>query len=306
MKNAAYPEKAISYLYEVGMQGGIRRAADALGINPSVVSRQLSLLERSLQLPLLERRGRNVVLTEAGKLLAEDYAQTTQRRKLLERQLRDMRHMRGGSVTLRIGQGMVEEVVNHVLQEFSVAWPGVFIDISSGDMQTTVDLIMRGEVDMAVGFGNAGPPGLKSHSFARGPICAIVTPDHPIAGYPTISVAELAQHRLIAMSETFGLQRYLSAMFKNEGQVLAPAYCCNLFSSALALCQAGLGIAFMTEQAVPRALLDQGLRAIPVDHRIARESQSHLLRSVDHRFTPAASYLWQLLCNFFYESEAKE
>ncbi|MDE1186540.1 MAG: LysR family transcriptional regulator [Pantoea sp.] len=306
MTAATYPEKAISYLYEVGMHGGIRRAADALGINPSVVSRQLSLLERSLQLPLLERRGRNVVLTEAGKLLADDYAQTSQRRKLLERQLRDMRHMRGGSVTLRVGQGIVEEVVNNVLKEFSVAWPGVFIDISSGDMQSTVDLIMRGEVDMAVGFGTAGPPGLKSHSFRRGPICAIVRPDHPIAGYSKISIAELTQHRLITMSENFGLQRYLSAIFKSEGQVLAPAYCCNLFSSALSLCQAGLGIAFMTEQAIPQVLRQQELRAIPLDHRIARESQSHLLRSADHRFTPAASYLWQLLCNFLYESEVKE
>lgn len=68
-----FHEKPMSYLYEVGIQGGIRRAADILGINPSVISRQIAQLERDLQLPLLERRGRNVVLTEAGRLLAEDF-----------------------------------------------------------------------------------------------------------------------------------------------------------------------------------------------------------------------------------------
>ncbi len=51
----------------------IRRAADILGINASVISLQIALLERSLQLPLLERKGRSVVLTEAGKLLADDF-----------------------------------------------------------------------------------------------------------------------------------------------------------------------------------------------------------------------------------------
>ena len=68
-----FHEKQVSYLYEVGIQGGIRRAADILGVNPSVISRQISQLERTLQLPLLERRGRTVILTEAGKLLAADY-----------------------------------------------------------------------------------------------------------------------------------------------------------------------------------------------------------------------------------------
>ncbi len=49
-------ERPMSYLYEVGIQGGIRRAADMLGINPSVISRQIAQLERALELPLLERR----------------------------------------------------------------------------------------------------------------------------------------------------------------------------------------------------------------------------------------------------------
>ena len=48
-------ERPMSYLYEVGIQGGIRRAADMLGINPSVISRQIAQLERALELPLSYR-----------------------------------------------------------------------------------------------------------------------------------------------------------------------------------------------------------------------------------------------------------
>lgn len=301
MTLVSYPEKAISYLYEVGLQGGIRRAADILGINASAVSRQVAALERSMQLPLLERRGRNVVLTEAGRLLVEDYAQTCLRRKKLQEQLYDMRHMRGGSVTLRIGQGMVEDVANHVLRDFAAAYPGVFVELTSGDMETSVALISRGEVDMAVGFGTVGPAGLKCLSYQRGPICAIMTPDHPIAALEKVSVAQLSGHRLIGMSGTFGLQHYIQAIFNSEGQPFSPAFSCNLFSSAIALSQAGLGVAFMTAQAISPPLLQRELVAVPVDHRIARESQCHLLRSADRRFTPAASYLWQLLGNWFRE-----
>ncbi|MFS9599519.1 helix-turn-helix domain-containing protein, partial [Klebsiella variicola] len=56
-------ERPMSYLYVVGIQVGIRRAADILGINPSDISRQISQLERTQELPLLERQRRNVALT---------------------------------------------------------------------------------------------------------------------------------------------------------------------------------------------------------------------------------------------------
>ncbi|MDA8480982.1 LysR family transcriptional regulator [Citrobacter sp. Awk 4] len=299
MTFSTYPEKSIGYLYEVGVHGGIRRAADALGINPSVVSRQLSELERTLQLPLLERRGRNVVLTDVGKLLAEDYALTAQRRKQLERQLQDLRHMRGGTVNLRIGQGMVEEVVRHVISEFSLAYPAVFVNIQSGDMQTTLTLLAKGEVDMSVSFGPSTPADLKCNSFRRGPICAIVPPEHPVASLSAVTAEELTRHRLIVMSEDFGIQRYLNAIFKNEGLIFTPAYRCNLFTSAIALCQTGQGVAFMTPQTLKNIQSREQLVAVPVDHRIARESLCHLLRCSDHRMTPAANYLWHLLNRYF-------
>ncbi|MEA5100957.1 LysR family transcriptional regulator [Pantoea sp. S18] len=294
-----YPEKSIRYLYEVGNYGGIRRAAEALDVDPAAISRQLSQLAREMQLPLLERRGRNVVLTEAGKLLAEDYAHTHQRRSQLDRQLKDLRHKRGGSIKLRVGQGMVDEVVRHVLQPFSRTYPDVFIDILSGDMQTTMSLIAKGDVDMAVGFGPIGPPGLKCLSFHRGPICAVVHSQHPIADFPQIEVAQLVNYSLIGMDKNFGIQSYMNAMFSQEGFIFSPAYSCNLFSSAIALSQAGMGIAFMTAKVVEDDLIAKNLVAVPIHHRIARESQCHLLRSADHRFTPAAQHLWQLLVTFF-------
>jgi len=302
MTLSSYPEKSISYLYEVGMHGGIRRAADALGVNASAISRQLAQLERALQLPLLERRGRNVVLTDAGKLLAEDYALTSQRRRQLERQLQDMRHMRGGSVTLRVGQGMADEVIRHVIAEFSQAYPAVFVNIQSGDMQTTLTLLAKGEVDMAVSFGPSGPPGLRCNSFRRGPICAVVPPSHPLAALEKVTLSQLAAHRLIGMDEQFGLQRYLNAMFRSEGLIFTPACSCNLFTSAVSLALAGQGVAFMTPQTL-RSIHDcDRLVAIPLDHRIARDSQCQLLHSADHRMTPAAHYLWRLLNSYFARS----
>jgi Transcriptional regulator len=296
-------DKPAGYLYEVGLQGGIRRAADILGVNPSVISRQIAQLERALQLPLLERRGRTVVLTEAGRLLAQDHYESRQRREKLESHLKDLRHMRGGSISLRIGGGLITTFIEEVMCEFSRAWPNVFVDILVGSMQEMLNDIASGDADMALAFGPIGTPELKRHSFQWGPICAVVSPQHPIAALTSITIPALADYRLIALSENFGLQRHMNAMFKSEGLQFHPAYRCNLFSTAMSLSQAGLGVSFMTKYAAREAIAAGLLVAVPLVHPIASTAQCHLLRNSDRRFTPAAHHMWRLLHNAFRDKQ---
>ncbi|CAI2151487.1 LysR family transcriptional regulator [Serratia ficaria] len=294
-----YQDRQVGYLYEVGNQGGIRRAADILGVNPSVISRQIAQLERALQLPLLERRGRNVVLTEAGRLLAEDHFTSRQRREKLESQLKDLRHMRGGTISVRIGGGLISAFIEGVMREFARSYPQVFVDTVVGSMQEMLNDIVSGEADMALAFGPIGTPELKRHSVQWGPICAVVSPQHPIAGRSSITIEELVDYQLIALTENFGLQRHMNAMFKSLGLQFHPAYRCNQFSTAMGLSQAGLGISFMTAYAAADPVRQGSLVAVPLDHPIASSAQCHLLRSSDRRFTPAAHHMWRLLHNAF-------
>lgn len=305
MENS-FQEKRLGYLHEVGFQGGIRKAADVLDVNPSVISRQIALLERSLHLPLLERRGRNVVLTEAGKLLSDHFSETQKRREVLSKQLNDLRYMRGGTVSLRIGPGMVADFVANELREFSKVYPDVFVDISSGDMSATLMMLVRGEVDMALSFGPIDNVSLQRRSFTRGPICAIVPEDHPLKKFTVIAVSELANHRLIGLSNAYGVQRYINKIFESENQVFTPAYRCNQQSVAITLCQAGLGVAFMTAQSLGQQGKDSKLLAIPLDHPIARASQCHILRSSDRRLHPASEHLWWLLVNYLERTQTEE
>jgi len=61
--------KRLQFLREVAARGTISAAAEALGYTPSAVSQQLSVLETEMGTALLERQGRNVILTPAGEAL---------------------------------------------------------------------------------------------------------------------------------------------------------------------------------------------------------------------------------------------
>lgn len=63
-------ERQLQILRELGELGSVTATAEALMMTPSAVSQQLRLLQRSIPVPLTERDGRRLVLTDAGEALA--------------------------------------------------------------------------------------------------------------------------------------------------------------------------------------------------------------------------------------------
>lgn len=61
--------KHLHYFWEVAKSGSIARASEKLHITPQTISGQLSLLEEQLNVTLFSRVGRNLELTETGRLV---------------------------------------------------------------------------------------------------------------------------------------------------------------------------------------------------------------------------------------------
>ncbi|MFE9878345.1 LysR family transcriptional regulator [Streptomyces sp. NPDC005784] len=63
-------ERQLRILRELGELGSVTAVAEALLMTPSAISQHLRLLQRSIPVPLTERDGRRLVLTDAGRALA--------------------------------------------------------------------------------------------------------------------------------------------------------------------------------------------------------------------------------------------
>src|ERR1044072_3679256 len=62
---------ALASLRAVDTHGSVVAAADALGFTPSAVSQEVKRLEKQTGVPLLERVGRGVMLTDHGRHLVD-------------------------------------------------------------------------------------------------------------------------------------------------------------------------------------------------------------------------------------------
>ena len=61
----------LEMLRELGALGSVKAVAETLLVTPSAVSQQLAALQKNVEVPLTRKEGRNLVLTEAGQVLAD-------------------------------------------------------------------------------------------------------------------------------------------------------------------------------------------------------------------------------------------
>jgi LysR family transcriptional activator of glutamate synthase operon len=289
--------RSLRYLHEIDTHGGVRAAADALGINASVISRQVAQLERELSVALLERRGRRVALTEIGTNLAEHFRESARRDAEVLAQLEDYRGLRRGKLGIGVGEGRIESLLGTVLAQFSVQFPDIVVELRSGATSDVVAMVRNDEVDLGLCAGGSTDPAIRARTFRAAQFCALVSPDHRLAATEPrrIRFEQLQGERLIFMPAHFGGQQYVDSIVRATRLNLTPAYRCDQFSVAQAIAAAGLGIAFMSTDAA-RPYLDIGkLVALEIDHPIAREFGSQVIRRVGRRLSPAAEFLYAQL-----------
>ena len=298
-------ERSLRYLAEIAATGGVRMAAETLGVNASVISRQVAALERRLRFSLIERRGRHVVVTEIGQVLIDHYRDGQRRQRDLAARLEEYRHLKRGRVALGVGEGFIGNLIARALQGFSRTYPDILVEIRSGPTPVVLSLVRDDVVDIGLCARSADDPAMRIHPFAARPLCAVVAPSHRFAKMATVPPAELAHERLIFMTEAFGLQHFVQSLLDDVRLNVMPAYRVDLFNTAQTLAAAGLGVAFMSSITARRGIELGELVAVPIDHPIAAGFASQMMTRVGRRLSPAADHLWKQLAQSFLQGGAK-
>lgn len=137
-------------LREVAERGTITAAAEALAYTPSAVSQQLSALEKSVGMPLLERQGRNVVLTDAGKVLVthtDDVLSSLERAAVaVARTSTEV----AGQVRMGVFESAVPTVAVPVIETMALRYPLVDVMLVQSDDIVDFRALRLGELDLAL------------------------------------------------------------------------------------------------------------------------------------------------------------
>lgn len=176
--------RRLRLLRELAHRGTIAAVAEALNFTPSAVSQQLSALEREAGLPLLERTGRRVALTPAGRTLVRHAEAVLEQ---LERAAAELAHARHGLAgPLRIGTfpSAARTVIPAALLALARRHPGLEPMLREIDPAGVADAIRAGDLDVALiheyDFVAARPePGLGTAALCTEELYLASSAPHP-------------------------------------------------------------------------------------------------------------------------------
>jgi DNA-binding transcriptional LysR family regulator len=256
-------------------RGSFSAAAEDLGISQPAVSAQIRSLEERLDQRLLDRNGRRVELTEAGRVLEVHARRMIALEADLERAMGEVGERIAGRLVIGSSTGPGEVLLPRVLGAFRAAHPGVGVSLVVQDTQSICERVLEGELEVGI-VGAARPHrGLEFEPFLRDELVVIAPPSHPLAARSAVTLEELAGEPLLMQQTGSGVRAVLEATLRSAGiksQDLRIEMELGLQQSVKAAVLAGLGVTVISRLAVAAEVDDGLLAAIPIEgHELVRD-----------------------------------
>jgi DNA-binding transcriptional LysR family regulator len=286
--------RRVRYFMQVIECGSVRGAAEALEMDASAVSRAISLLEQECGTRLLERRGRGVVPTDAGQMLAAHLQRAAKQQQQLLAQFDSLRKLERGHVDLAAGEGFVDWLMSFGLRSFMVAHPGITVDLEIANTDEIVQRIVDERAHVGVVFQPPQDERLRSHHAHPLPIQTLVLDTHPLARAKSpLSLAELVPHAGAMLPHGFGLRQHIEAAELSEGVRLQPVFTTTSFRAIAQFVEAGLGYALGTGLTLPGRSRSSSVVALPMRNLLLSQGQVHVVSRHGRLLSLAAGTLLQ-------------
>lgn len=230
--------------------GSLNRAAERVGRSQSAVSQQMRKLEEQIEERLFRRKGRGLVLTEAGELVCS-YA-----RRMVDLNDEAVRSVRGarmsGAVRFGLPGDFAETWLPAALGQFKRTHPGVRVEVTVERNGGLLERLDRGELDLALVMGYESRA--DAEHLATLPMCWI-GPSGTDLNLVANGPLDLALYNLPCFFRRAGVHALDSSNIPWR-----LAYTTSSLQSLWAGVEAGLGITLRTAAGLPSTLKRLGAK----------------------------------------------
>ncbi|MCS7483138.1 LysR family transcriptional regulator [Umezawaea endophytica] len=176
-------------------------ASRELGCSLPVVSKRLSALEKRLDVRLVQRGARRLVLTSEGELYSARLGSILDQIRELEDQVSDSSEQLRGSVVVHATLGLGRTHVAPLLSEFAGDHPELHLQLNTSDLPLRPH---RREFDLAVHVGAPGDSTLRMRRLAQNRRIPCAAPAYLARRGTPATVADLVNHDCIVLRENEG------------------------------------------------------------------------------------------------------
>ena len=206
---------ALRYFYEVARYGSFRLAAEKIHIAASAISRQIQLLEQELGSKLFSRGRSGLTLTPAGEALLYRLKKAMTELSIGRSEIDALHGAQRGIVRIGINETVAREFFSAFLLRFRVYHPNIRFEITVANSDHLEDILLRGEIDILVGYAVRVRSGLQQVAAFDLTACLTVKQGHPLARKKLVRMADFVDENLIMPSEGSTLRQALNSIFSS-------------------------------------------------------------------------------------------
>ncbi|AJE41269.1 transcriptional regulator CynR [Streptomyces nodosus] len=204
----------LRYLLAVAEHGSFTRAAEELRISQPTLSQQVRQLERIVGVPLLDRTGRSVRLTDAGETYARHARRALRDLEAGRRAVQDVQDLSRGHLRLAATPTFSAYLVGPLVAALHDRHPGITLDLRELTQDRIESDLLADDLDLGIAFSGPHLPGVSSTTLFTETL-SLVTGDHdPGDGPPRpLPVRDLGERQLALLNGDFATRSHIDAHF---------------------------------------------------------------------------------------------
>ncbi len=287
--------KQLRYFVAVAELGSFSRAAVTLSVAQPVLSRVIKALETDLEIELLYRNGRGIVLTDAGKML-EGYAKS-----ILDTAARAQNEVMAlgdtptGRVVIGVPPSVGRVLTLPLVKQFRISFPKVVLKVIEAHSGHVLEWLATGKIDVAVLYSAPKSTTMVTEPLVEEDLYLVGSGDHPSAPKTEgVPVRDLGRYSLIVPGLPHGLRLLVNHVCEQAGVDLSVEYEIDAMPAVLDLVEEGVGFTILPYAPVHKLVSAGRLQIWPiVDPHIRRELL--LVTSTQRPMTLATRHLARMV-----------
>ena len=213
-------DRRLHHIIAVARHGSFTKAAEAVGISQSGITKSVADLEAELGFALFHRTARGAVITEDGREFVE------RARRLLDDARTLLAGKRGSddpyAQSLRVGicPASLEWLLSVPLAALLQRHPSIRFELVASSFERVVQLLHTGSVDVAVGFDDAFAEWggeIKRVHLSTLVSVLFVRLNHPILDRPSVSEIELGHFDFVVPSDSKPYGSVIRSLYDEVG-----------------------------------------------------------------------------------------
>lgn len=180
----------LKVFYTAAQQLNFTKTAEDLYISQPAVSKNILELEKNIGVSLFERKGNNLILTQAGKILLQYAEQIIQLYNKADQDIFDLQSNTKGYMSLGASTTISQYIIPSLLAKFLNENPNSNIEVSQFNSRAIEKLLIEKKIDLGITEGGTDNRALKYVPFMKDELVLVTNSKNPILKKlknPTIS-----------------------------------------------------------------------------------------------------------------------